>query len=201
MLRALAESSPTDLPPWLLLVAAALAGILIWRTLAPPSWRNWRRGGNAGAPERNDPLSHPQPPSLSQQRSVERDVQALMHELLEMSRKVVQQIETRTAGLQELMKQADERIERLAEMERRAAANASREEASPPPATVPPVASASAPRHAEPEISIEIDPRHEQVYLLEDEGLNAMQISNRLNIPEGEVELILALRPRRRAAI
>jgi hypothetical protein len=203
LLQGFAQSPPPppaiELPPWLLLIAAALAVVLLWRTLAPPRWREWP--WRSPSQRSRDPLSHPAPPSLAQQRSVERDVQALMHELLEMSRKIVQQLDAKSARLQELMKQADARIEHLAEMEKRAAttaAKASREEASPPP--IPP---ANAKPHSapEPEISIQIDPRHEQVYLLEDEGLSAMQISNRLNMPEGEVELILALRPRRRAAI
>jgi hypothetical protein len=190
MIRPLAQTT-MDLPPWLLLIAAALAGVLLWRTLAPPSWRNWRWPA-AGAPEsqqRSDPLARPQQPSLAQQRSVERDMQTLMHELSEMSRKIIGQLDARSAKLQELLKQADEKIERLAALESRP-----REQAAPPPA---PVAAAA----SMPELNIEIDPRHEQIYTLEDEGLNAIQISNRLNIPEGEVELILALRPRRRAIV
>ena len=198
MHRLLAQPSPlSDLPPWLLLIAAALAGVLIWRTLAPPSWRNWHFQ-RAGAAPRTDPLSQPQPPtSLAQQRAVERDMQLLMQELSEMSRKIVQQLDGRSAKLQELLKQADERIERLAELEQRAAA--SREEVR---HSAPTTADAAPPPtpSSEPQISIEIDPRHERIYALEDEGLSAVQISNQLNIPEGEVELILALRPRRRAA-
>ena len=190
MIRPLAQTT-MDLPPWLLLIAAALAGVLLWRTLAPPSWRNWRwpTGGSEGQ-QRSDPLARPPQPSLAQQRSVERDMQTLMHELSEMSRKIIGQLDTRAAKLQDLLKQADEKIERLAELESRPREHA------PPPPVPPPMTPASAP-----ELNIEIDPRHEQIYTLGDEGLNALQIANRLNIPEGEVELILALRPRRRAIV
>ena len=110
-----------------------------------------------------------------------------------MSRKIVQQLDARAAKLQDLLRQADERIEKLAQLDNQPL----REEANLPPA--PPAIPASA-ASAEPQINIEIDPRHERIYALEDEGLSAVQISNRLNLPEGEVELILALRPRRRAA-
>ena len=43
----------------------------------------------------------------------------------------------------------------------------------------------------------EIDPQHAQIYALLDEGLTSHQIADRLGRPDGEVELIIALRPRR----
>ncbi len=177
----LLAQGPADLPPWLLLVAAALALVLLWRTLAPSSWRGWPW-------HRSDPLSRPADPSLAQQRSVERDMQTLMHELSELSRKITQQLDARSTRLTELIGQADRRIEILRELANRAP----REGASPPPAS---------PASSGPELNIEIDPRNERIYALEDEGLNVTQISNRLNIPEGEIELILALRPRRREVV
>jgi hypothetical protein len=183
MIRPLAQTT-MDLPPWLLLIAAALAGVLLWRTLAPPSWRSWRWPAAGGESQRSDPLARPQQPSLAQQRSVERDMQTLMHELSEMSRKIIGQLDARSAKLQELLKQADEKIERLAALEARP-----REQAAPPPLT------------SMPELNIEIDPRHEQIYALDAEGLSVGQISTRLDMQESEVELVLALHPRRRAAV
>jgi hypothetical protein len=41
------------------------------------------------------------------------------------------------------------------------------------------------------------DPRHVEVYTLADQGLALAEIAQRLKRPNGEVELILALRPRR----
>ena len=56
-----------------------------------------------------------------------------------------------------------------------------------------PAASAAAPA--------EIAARHAQVYALLDEGLTPYQIADRIGRPEGEVELIIALRPRDRAGV
>ncbi len=39
-----------------------------------------------------------------------------------------------------------------------------------------------------------IDPRHAEVYMLADQGRSSRQIAQQLQRPEGEVELILALR-------
>jgi DNA-binding NarL/FixJ family response regulator len=42
----------------------------------------------------------------------------------------------------------------------------------------------------------ELDPRHAEVYALADQGQSAYDIANQLGRPRGEIELILALRPR-----
>jgi hypothetical protein len=39
------------------------------------------------------------------------------------------------------------------------------------------------------------DPRHAEVYALADQGLSARDVARRLGRPNGEIELILALRP------
>ena len=40
------------------------------------------------------------------------------------------------------------------------------------------------------------DPRHAEVYALADEGRSPAEIAARLDRPNGEIELILALRPK-----
>jgi DNA-binding NarL/FixJ family response regulator len=47
----------------------------------------------------------------------------------------------------------------------------------------------------------DVDSRHAQIYALSEEGMSTHQIAEQLGRPEGEVELILALRPRGRAAV
>jgi hypothetical protein len=140
---------------------------------------------------KKDPLEPPAFGSLSQQRSVERQMQNLLVELSEMTRQMNAQLDTRAAKLEVLLKQADERIAALQRL------NASSSNAS--------LASSEAPiqdftpdlKPASPEsTSTPLDPRHEEIYALADQGHGAKEIATRLNRPSGEVELILALRPR-----
>jgi hypothetical protein len=125
-----------------------------------------------------DPLDAPLKFGLAQQRAVERDMNNALVELAEMARQVSAQLETRAARLQELLDRADQTIARLERLTGRAAHDA-------------PAADSSAPTAAPPE-----PPAHAEVYRLADGGLGAAEIATRLDRPRGEVELILALRPR-----
>ena len=185
MLHLLSQPRVTEDPsPWLLLgagaVVAALVLILIWPRL---------RGGRDGNASRT--ARTPADPSLAQQRAVERDMQTLAHELSDMARKVGAQLDARAARLEALIREADERLTRLGSL---TGARPDEHSNGHPPPPAPPPSVAGAPEQ-------EIDPRHAQVYALMDEGLSAYQIADRLGRPEGEVELIIALRPRGRAAI
>src|SRR3954471_23815949 len=62
---------------------------------------------------KRDPLNKPAFGSLSQERSVERQMQNLLVELSEMTRRMSAQIDTRAAKLESLIKEADERIAML----------------------------------------------------------------------------------------
>ncbi|MGD0390674.1 MAG: hypothetical protein ABSC42_17150 [Tepidisphaeraceae bacterium] len=147
--------------------AAIILGIL---TIAYATMRPWFR--------KKDPLERPHRfGSLAQQRSVEREMQNVLVELAEMARQITAQIDTRSARLEALIRQADERIASL---------NAQPAEKSPP------LQSASLP--AKPAESPAIDPRHAEVYALADQGRCSKDIAQQLNRPSGEIELILALR-------
>jgi hypothetical protein len=139
---------------------------------------------------KKDPLENPGPRiSLSQQRSLERDMSNLVVELSDMARQITAQLDTRAAKLEALLAEADERIAELRRLNDRATASpATREEREPTPSTPEPQAA------EEP-----VDPRHVAVYALADEGLSAQAIAQRLGRPSGEIELILALRPAQRA--
>ena len=132
-----------------------------------------------------DPLSRP--PSLARQRSVEKQMDTLLVELSEMARQITAQLDTRAAKLDALIREADEKIAAL--------------RSPPPPAPSqaepahPAAAGRDVPGVTEP-LAID-DPRHAAVYQLADRGLNAGQIAQRLGRPNGEIELILALRPKR----
>jgi DNA-binding NarL/FixJ family response regulator len=135
---------------------------------------------------KKDPLFRlPAANSLSQQRSVERQMQNLLVELSEMARQVTAGLDTRAAKLDALIREADEKIARLTALLRAASPEQSNGATSAPAAPVPP-----------PPCAYEPDPRHVEVYTLADQGQTPSQIAGQLNRPNGEIELILALRPR-----
>jgi hypothetical protein len=169
MLMVLAQPASQEVSPWLWLAAAAIALLLILALLSPRLRR------------RNNALAQITP---AQQRAVERDMQNLVHELNEMARRIGAQLDSRSARLEELIHQADDRLRQL-----RDAAPSHNGDAATTESTRDPV---------NPD---EPDPRHAEIYALCEQGLTAVQIAERLHRPSGEVELILALRPRGRAAV
>ena len=148
-----------------------------------------------------DPLQRQAGGVLARQRSVEREMSNLLVELSEMARQMTAQLDTRTAKLELLLKEADEKILLLKragvdgrgtlaitgpvpEQEGATAAAAALEGV---------IMEARAPVHAampEPQL----DPRHARVYDLADEGHSPQEIARELERPSGEIELILALR-------
>lgn len=109
-------------------------------------------------------------------QGVSEEVTALLAELAEMSRRISAQLDVRAAKLQDLIRQADARIEKLSGLDSTPAAQA--------------------------DDLIDVEPAHEavavdpnaNVYALADEGRSAGEIASRLGRPKGEIELILALR-------
>ena len=168
----IAISLTNDQQGWVALVIAMMAiGYLLFR----PRFK------------KKDPLDKPAFGSLAAQRSVERQMQNLLVELSEMARQMNAQVDTRAAKLQELIKQADERIAALKKVEG---------DPPEPKEFVPPPEPAPAPPEQASSPAAELDPRHAEIYTLADQGKGANEIATRLGRPSGEVELILALRPR-----
>lgn len=139
--------------------------------------------------KKKDPLAHSSPmrSSLAQQKALERDMQNVIVELHDLTRQMSAQLETRAAKLEILIRDADERLAQLAQ--------------------AMPVADSSAkPQAAEPVRAMRLvqdEPssadRWNEVYRLADDGASIGEICRQLNRPRGEVELILALRPKPRA--
>ncbi|HEY0010038.1 MAG TPA: hypothetical protein VGB55_15025 [Tepidisphaeraceae bacterium] len=144
-----------------------------------------------------DPLGKPAfSRSLSQQRSVERQMETLLVELSEMSRQMSAQLETRSAKLEILIKDADDAIARLKDAAHQIehlpprqnshrdapAAHATIDYSAPLPPITPAVS--------------DVDARHIEIYVLSRDGRTADQIAHTLDRPVGEIELILALRPK-----
>lgn len=178
MLHLLLAMPTNETLRWILV---GLAGVTILYTIFRPSMR------------RKDPLSRTSPSGsrLSQQRNVERQMESLLVELSEMARQISAQLDTRSAKLETLIHEADEKIAALAALSEAAAGT----NGAPMPmahheARAPQLESAPIPPPPT------IDPRHQEVYELADGGGAAPDIARQLNRPRGEVELILALRPR-----
>jgi flagellar biosynthesis/type III secretory pathway M-ring protein FliF/YscJ len=154
-----------------LLVAAGVVALIVLALLVRLLLRNERS---------RDPLSRKESTlTVAQQRSIERDITALMDELSEMSRQVGRELDARSSRLETLIRSAEEKIERLEELNGAHPSNPSRVVQSVTGVKEDPV------------------PRHVEVYTLADEGLALAEIAQRLKRPNGDVELILALRPRR----
>jgi DNA-binding NarL/FixJ family response regulator len=126
---------------------------------------------------RKDPMSGQPRLSLAQQRQIEQELQDLLAELSEMSRKLSAELDTRAEKLERLIREAQEKIDAL--------------ESAAPGVVRPPV-QPPAPRTG-PGL---FEPRHAEVYNLADQGRSLQEIAKTLDRPSGEIELILALRPR-----
>lgn len=163
-------SNRMDTGTWIALIVAAGATAYIY----------YRARRNT----KKDPLENrTMSSSMAQQRAVERQMSNLLVELSEMARTVSASLDTRAAKLEALMDEADKRIEVLRSL------NAS-------PADLPlPAALPAASRAIEPPRDV-TDERHTEVYALSDRGRSVHEIAAALGRPSGEIELILALRPR-----
>jgi TolA-binding protein len=140
---------------------------------------------------RRDPMERPSMPSLSQQRQVERDISTLMVEMLETARQMTAQLDTRAARLELLMKEADAKLAAL----KAASSTTATTQATPPVQPEATPACAAPIEETVPKVETPPDPRHAEVYDLADQGRSPHEIARHLNRPNGEVELILALRP------
>jgi len=197
MLWALATNPTNDRNMWLLIaVGAATILYAIFR----PSMK-----------KKKDPLARsPNKNSLSQQRNVERQMESLLVELSEMARQITAQLDTRSAKLEALIQEADNRIAQLQQAAVEAPAHGEAIARSNGSSGVRPAGNESAAAESAGSamqssaalaatMAVEPmppNPQHAQVYALADLGTAATDIARQLNRPRGEVELILALRPR-----
>src|SRR5665213_4586253 len=151
--------------------------------------------------KKKDPLAYGgQRVGLASQRAVEHDMTNLLVQLSEMARQVTAQLDTRTAKLELLIKDADERLAALKDATKHQSnsnggngngnsngngnGHARDDQAESPP---------SQPAAALPEV---VESPHRNVYELADQKLTPQQIAQKLCRPQGEIELILALRER-----
>ena len=124
---------------------------------------------------------------LRDQQAIKGDMEELLAQLQDLARQINSQIDTRFAKLETCIADADQRIERLERLLRRASKVEGvdltvTDETEPDPG-----------HGGEPE-PIKIDPVHQQIYDLADAGKSALQIARQLGRTTGEIELILNLR-------
>ncbi|HSW47295.1 MAG TPA: hypothetical protein VLM89_17160 [Phycisphaerae bacterium] len=144
------------------LVPLAILVLAIWLLLRRPR----RPTGLATTGQRKPPVAN------SADDRLRRDLESLMAELQELSRKISAEIDTRFAKLEAAMRDADRRIAALNRLTRKTG-KASKAAADDP---------------AGPDI------RHEIVHELADSGMTPIRIAKELGKTPGEVELILNLR-------
>ena len=199
MFPVLAETSVTAPQNPLMWAGIAIGGVVILYTVLNPLRRKRKAA---------DPLAKGPPSAgLAQQRSVERQMQNLLVELSEMARQITAQLDTRAAKLQALIDEADARLAALRATTASAPAEPpmfSRATDAEPvvPADEVPMFRTPAPRPvdrsptaAEPAAAVEPTAGpHDAVYALADRGRSAAEIARELDVPRGEVDLILALR-------
>ncbi len=127
-------------------------------------------------------------------RDARRSIEDTVVEAEELTRRLVAHLDTKSARLEELIRQADDRIARLAGA---VAPDASRDSDSAARPEVEPrkiVHRAAQPASRTPRQSRLADPVSVDIYRLADEGLPPIEIAQRLSEGVGKVELILALR-------
>jgi hypothetical protein len=185
ILPLLAETDPRALPKletstWIALVIGALATMFIM--VRAKTRRN------------KDPLERSQSSAgLAQQRTVERQMSNLLVELSEMSRGISAGLDTRAAKLEALLEEADRKIAQLQALAERTSV------AGPSSANGHTMSLTTDRDEATMPTSLpgEADPRYERIYSLADEGRSVPEIASAVELPSGEIELILALRTRR----
>ncbi len=147
--------------------------------------------------KKRDPLGNlPFRTSLQQQKALERDMQSVVVELTEMTRQMSATLETRATKLDLLIQEADQKIAQLNSV----LAGIGSNEKPPTSIDLPP-----APKPMKSPglrlVKDDTEDRWSEIYMLADQGLNTAQIASKLNRPEGEVDLILHIRPKTRPPI
>jgi len=137
------------------------------------------------------PTPHEQIDRMKQQRGMRGDLENLMVEIEQLSRRFGAQLDAKSIRLERLLGEADRRIEKFQELIREPQAAHSPQKGDP---LAPPPQGASDPQHAGGGGRVLADPLAKSVYALSDQGLEPADIAQRLGELVGKIELILALR-------
>jgi len=173
----------------LLMIGMAVLGFLLIMQATRRNWRKSQGRGERPARERYD--------ELQRSASASRDLEQVMLELDQLARQVHGKLDTRFAKLEAVIRDADERIDRLSRLVREARGRQSLDVIIDDEALVE---AAGTVLEAKSTLSVQetFTPRGQQqrevIYKLSDEGLDPIAIAQQVSRTTGEVELILSLR-------
>lgn len=164
-----------------ILLAAAFTAV-VWLMARPKMKR--RTTPSNSASERA--ASYAASPRAGDVRAMTDEMNRLLVDLQEAARRITAQIDNRYQKLEALMAEVDEKIRRLEALQRTSESPGSADHGALRAVTPPPSAMPAA---------VE-DSQHREVYALADRGKNPREIAQQVGKQPGEIELILALRPR-----
>ncbi len=121
---------------------------------------------------------------LQERSEATRDVEQVMLELDQVSRQIHGRLDTKLARLEAVIRDADERIDKLSRLVRRVEADPRLEI----------TLDQEDPHETPTGRSDDADDRHAAVFTLADRGMSSVEIAREIGKPPGEIELILALR-------
>ena len=131
-----------------------------------------------------------------QKHGLRGDIEELMVEVEQLAKRFGAQLDAKSIQLERLIRQADERIEKLQRLESRVASTKSVRETS--PVAISEAISARSLPHSTAPAMVESHPKQDplamSVYAMADSGSDPIEIAKTLNEQVGKVELILALR-------
>ncbi len=180
------------------------APLLFVAGLALIAWGIVRKRRRTRRPTAPVAPANPDALKASDIRAIAEELNNLMVELHEASRRIAAQVDNRATKLEILLQEADAKIARLEQLTGAAPSEVS---ASPAALTENPSAAASrnpdsltlTNQHAASSTSAApsapADPRRAQIYSLADQGRSPREIAQLLSTQPGEIELILNLRP------
>jgi hypothetical protein len=126
------------------------------------------------------------------------NIDAFKADVHDFTRRMAALLDNKAERLEQLIADADERLDRLERAEARGGARpAHHDEPAPAPhhePTAPPPPARA--RRSPPDLDrpVSVDPLHDRVYRLADSGLDPIAIARETGQPTGQIELILALR-------
>ena len=160
----------------MVMLAVGMVGLIVLLGSTRRRVRRSQQSSEVSVRERYAELQH--------EGSASRDVESVMRELDQLSRQIHGRLDTKLAKLEAVIRDADERIDRLSRLAR-AAKGAG---------TVDVTLDPEAPLVTNPRGSENATTPHADVYRLADGGCLPIEIAKTLGRTTGEVELILSLR-------
>ena len=150
--------------------------------------------------KKRDPLDTTPRFPLGKQREVENQMNHVLVELSRMAREITAQLDTRAAKLELLIKEADDKLKALsaASVPQQITAENNKSDLENVIAAEESTALQTFSEESTEKIATppSMGERYGEIYALADEGKPANEIGRLLQRPTGEIELILALRPR-----